>query len=79
MAVRRIVLVLLVVLAQQVLAVVVAVGRAHDGVDVVRVPGTRGPAQRDGRLVIELDQDDRAMDAVVEDARPGPVPPIHAK
>src|SRR5438445_7475346 len=57
---------LLVVLAQQILAVVVAVRRADHRVDVL----TRGRivVERHPALVIELDQDDRAVDAIVEDA-----------
>ena len=53
-----------IVLAQQVLAIVVAVRRAHDGVDVIArglVVGIDDP-----RLVVELDEHDRAVDAVVE-------------
>src|ERR1700680_4363348 len=56
-----------IVLAQQVLAVIVAIGRAHHRVDVV--------ARRhvvvvdDARLVVELDKDHRVDDTVVEGAR----------
>ena len=57
---------LLVVLAQQILAVVVAVRRPHDRVDV-NAAGHFRPGQRDRRLMIELDQDHRAVDPVVED------------
>src|SRR5689334_3132943 len=55
---------LMIVLPQQILAIVIAVRRAHHGVDVV--------ARRfvvvvnDTRLVIELDQDHRTQDAIVE-------------
>src|SRR5215813_3130360 len=60
------VVVLRVVLSEQILAVVVAVGRADDRVDMI----ARGlvVVERDAALVIELDQDDRAVDAVVVDA-----------
>ena len=56
-----------VVLAQQVDAVIVAVGRAHDRMDVK----TRGfgIGQEDPRMVVEFDEDDRALDPVVEGAR----------
>ena len=62
----------LVVLAEQVLAVVVAVGRAHDAVNVLarRHVAVLGESREiGGSLVIEFDQDHRAVDAVVEDAR----------
>ena len=55
----------LVMLAQQISAVVVAVGRAHDDVNMIFVMlfvfgiGLAG-------LMIELDQQHRAMDAVIE-------------
>ena len=61
-----------VVLPQQILAVVVAVRRAHDGVDVLAAFGSVRVLARcrkpDRPLVIELDQDHRAVDAVVEHA-----------
>ena len=66
MPMRRVMRMLLVVLSQQVLAVVVAVRSADDGVDV----GTAryaGALERDWGLVIELDEDHGAVDAVVED------------
>src|SRR5580658_822082 len=61
----------LVVLAQQIFAVVVAVGRADDAVNVlmrglVRIGGEAREVR--GELVVELDKDYRAVDAVVEDA-----------
>ena len=60
-----------VVLAQEILAVVVAVRRTYYGVDVL--PGRPiDSRQCDGRLVIELDQNDRAVDSIVENAV-GPV------
>ena len=59
--------VLRIVLTQQVLAVIVAVGRAHHGVDVVA--RRRVVVVDDARLVVELDQDDWAQDAIVERAR----------
>jgi hypothetical protein len=57
----------LIVLAQKVLAVVVAVGRAHDDVDVVAVVIFE---LREGLacLVVEFDQEDRAVHAVIKDA-----------
>jgi hypothetical protein len=54
-------------LAQQISAVIVAVGRAHDDVNMIFVmlfvlgKGLAG-------LMIELDQQHRAMDAVIENA-----------
>ena len=58
---------LLVVLPQQILAVVVAVGRAHDGVDVLAIGHRRiEVAQVGGPLVIEFDQNHGAVDPVVE-------------
>jgi hypothetical protein len=54
----------LVVLAQEVGAVVAAVGRAHDRVHVV----ARGHlvVKGDAPMVVELDEDHRAVDPVVE-------------
>src|SRR5688572_20242473 len=57
--------VLLEVLAQQVFAIVVAVGRAYHGVDVIAVWHTLA-REGDRRLVVELDQDYRAMHAIVK-------------
>jgi len=57
----------LVMLAQQISAVIVAIGRAHDDVNMIFVmlfvlgKGLAG-------LMIELDQQHRAMDAVIENA-----------
>ena len=62
--------VLLVVLAEQILAVVVAVRGAHHGVDVLTVRRfgiCRKVAQADRLLMIEFNQNHRAVDAVVED------------
>ena len=59
--------VLLVVLAEEVGAIVVAVRGADHGVDVV-AGGSFGAAERDRALVVEFDEDDRAVDAVVKDA-----------
>ena len=52
-----------IVLTQQVLAVVVAVGRAHDRVNMV----SRGliVVEGDAPLMVELDQDYGALDLVV--------------
>src|SRR2546428_14045204 len=58
--------VLLVMLAKEIFAVVVAVRRANDGMNVAT--GGLVVGERDPGLVVELDQDDRAVDAVVEDA-----------
>ena len=59
-----------VVLAQQILPVVVAVGRSDDGVDVCagRQVRIHQVAKTDRPLVIELDQDDGTLNAVVEHA-----------
>jgi len=60
-----------IMLPQQILAVVVAVGRADDGVDVLAggLVGVGGGAAQVGRaLVVELDEQDRAVDAIVKDA-----------
>ena len=61
---------LLVVLPQQILAVVVAVRRPDHRVDVLGVRHVRihQVAQRHRPLMIELDQHDRTVDAVVEHA-----------
>ena len=56
-------IVALVVLPQQIRAVIVPIGRAHQCMDVVARP-CRG-FERDRRLMIELDQNDRAVDPVV--------------
>ena len=58
---------LLVVLAEEVGAVVIAVGGADHGVDVV-TGGRVGAAEGDRALMVEFDEDDRAVDAVVKDA-----------
>ena len=55
----------LVVLAQQIFPVVVAVGRAHDDVNVVFVRFRMLP-ERNAALVIELHDDHRALNAVVK-------------
>ena len=60
------VVVLFVMLTQQVLAVVVAVWRSHQGMDVVA--RRLIVVDRDAALVVELDQDHRAVDAVIERA-----------
>ena len=63
---QRGVVVLGVVLAQEIAAVIVAIGRAHDSMDVV----TRRLVVivDDARLVVELDEDYRREDAVIEGA-----------
>src|SRR4030095_7280985 len=60
---------LLIVLPQQVLAVVVAIRCSDHGVDMRRVRDTRSHqvAKRDRLLMVELDEDDGTVDAVVED------------
>jgi hypothetical protein len=59
----------LVVLSKQVLAVVVPVGGPHDAVDVLpRSLPPIHPRHVDGGLVVELDEDHRALNPVVEDA-----------
>ena len=57
---------LFVVLAQEILAIVVAIRCPHDRVDMV----ARGVlvAERDAALMVELDEDDRTVDAVIEHA-----------
>ena len=55
-----------VVLAQQILAVVVAIGGAHDGMDMVARGGV--VVVHDAGLVVELDKDHRAQDAIIERA-----------
>jgi hypothetical protein len=57
---------LLVMLSQQILAVVVAVWRSHDDVDV-NTTGNFGAGERNRRLMIELDQNDGTLNAVIED------------
>ena len=57
----------LVVLAQEVDAVIVAVRRAHDGVHMEF--RRLGVGQKHAGVVVELDEDHRALDAVVERAR----------
>ena len=57
----------LIVLAQKIFAVVVAVRCAHDDMDMVAVMFFE-LRKRLARLVIEFDDDDRAMNAVIEDA-----------
>jgi hypothetical protein len=58
-----------IMLVQQVFAVVVAVGRANHRMDVL-ARGLCAPAtaQVGGALVVELDQHDGAVDAIVKDA-----------
>src|SRR5262249_35638309 len=56
-----------VVLAEEVFPVVIAVRGAHNRVDVV--PRWRVVVERDPPLVIELDEQDRTLHPIVEDAR----------
>ena len=58
---------MLVVLPQQIKAVVVAVRRAHDGVDVEL--GRLRIGQEHAGMVIEFDEHDRTLDPIVEGAR----------
>ncbi|SVD13713.1 uncharacterized protein METZ01_LOCUS366567, partial [marine metagenome] len=55
------------VLTKKVFAVVIAIGCADDGVNMV-TRGDSRPVDRDRLLVIELDQDDGTLDAVIKDA-----------
>src|SRR4051812_20514948 len=64
---RLIVRMLRVMLAQQVLAIVVAVGRTHHSVNVIARRDV-GFCKRDRPLVIELDEKHRAVYPVIEDA-----------
>ena len=59
---------LLVMLPEQVVAVVIAIGGADDDVDVLANGAAVGVvlAHADGPLVIEFDENDGAVDAVVE-------------
>src|SRR5215510_3217796 len=70
---------LLVMLPEQVLAVIVTVRSPDDGVDVLPIHLPRvgsEAAQPDGQLMIEFDQNHRALDAVIEDiVRPRPAYP----
>ena len=62
----------LVMLAQQVFAIVVAIRRADDAMNVLAGRSVRilGESREvGGALMIELDENDGAMDAVVVDAR----------
>src|SRR6267142_2218063 len=55
---------LLVMLAQEILAVIVAIWRAHHGVDVIA--RRLLIAQRNAALMVEFDEDDRAVDPIIE-------------
>ena len=54
-------------LAQKIFAVIVAVGGAHDDMDVIFV-GLFVLAKRDTPLVVELNDDHRTLDAIIENA-----------
>src|SRR5262245_54660862 len=56
---------LLVMLAQKIFAVVVAVRRAHDYVDVIFV-GLFVLAEGNATLVVELNDNHRALDSIIE-------------
>ena len=56
---------LLVMLAQKIFAVVIAVRRAHDYVDVIFV-GLFVLAERNAPLVVELNDNDRALDSIIK-------------
>ena len=58
---------MLVVLTQKVFAVVVAVGRAHHYMDVIFI-GLLVLAKRDAPLVVELNDDDRALNSIIKNA-----------
>jgi hypothetical protein len=68
---------LLAMLTQQVHAIVIAIWGAHDRMDMLT--RWRVILQGDTTLMVELDEDDRAMDTIVEDtmlvnaAHPGKV------
>src|SRR5262245_18512808 len=66
-SVRFPVVALLVVLAYKVFAVVVTVRRAHDDMDVIFVR-LFVLAERNAPLMVELDDDDRALDTIVKHA-----------
>ncbi len=66
----------LVMLAEQIETVVAAVWRADDAVNVIA--RWHDIVERDARMVIELDEHDRALDPVVEGASPANAP-IQAK
>src|SRR5262245_7279910 len=56
---------MLVVLTQKIFAVVVTIGRAHHYMDVIfiRLPVL---AKRDAPLMVELNDDDRALDSIIK-------------
>ena len=58
---------LFVMLAQKIFAVVVAIGGAHDYMDVIFV-GLFVLAKCDTPLVVELNDDHRTLDAIIENA-----------
>lgn len=60
--------VLLEVLREQILAVVIAIRRAHDDMDMVAGRDARGMDRpgSDGDLMIEFYEDDWRMDAIIE-------------
>ena len=61
-----------IVLAQQIFPVVVPIGRSYDGVDMIANGDARaGRPDSNRELVVELDEDHRAMDAVIIDALTG--------
>lgn len=63
--------VLQVMLAEQVLAVIVSIRGSHDGVNMLGIGHNRPfleMTRSDWQLLIEFDEDDRAMNAVIEDA-----------
>jgi len=60
----RVVVELGVVSCEQIDAVVTTIGRSEDGVDVMTT--RRGDVRHDSGVLVELHEDDRAVDAVVE-------------
>src|SRR5678815_3791574 len=58
---------LFVMLAKQIFAVVVAIGGAHDYMDVI-LAGLFVSAERDTPLVVELNDDHWTLDAIIENA-----------
>ena len=64
-SVWRSMMVMLVMLTQKVFAVVVTVGRAHHYMDVIFI-GLLVLAKRNSPLVVELNDNHRALDSIVE-------------
>lgn len=67
MTVIGIVFELVIVLAEQIFSVVIAVRRSHNRMNVAACRGLSRPVEGNGTLMVEFDLDDRAMDSVVKD------------